>query len=431
MKLKDIKLPIIKARYISIIISSVIILAGVVGFFIFGGFNLGIDFESGLSQTVQLAPSGLRIAWTGNGDAVLKASSTSLTLEITGDKEIVKKSYDFVSYPKVSDLSKALEENDGISVEVVNGNLLSSGIISGFGFPAELSNNSTTLNFEDSNKTPVSIDQVRDSLDGIDGVKVQTVGKDTAQVFSIRSSVPEEKTKDEVLAEVKTKLSDAFGENEVVILESNYIGAKFSSTLVTSSIKAVLIAMVLILFYIWVRFRLGFAISAIIALTHDILCMLSFIMLVRFEISSTTIAALLTIIGYSLNNTIVIFDRIRENINEHHKLKLVELIDKSVSDSLSRTTFSSVTTMLAVIPLCIFAQGDLKAFAISLLFGIVIGTYSSNFIAPAFLYFFSHHPALDPMKIPEKRIIKESSILDDVDGPSLKPVQRKKGKNRK
>jgi preprotein translocase subunit SecF len=145
----------------------------------------------------------------------------------------------------------------------------------------------------------------------------------------------------------------------------------------------------LILLYIWFRFKISYALAAIITLVHDSLLLVGFIVVFRLEVSSTTIAALLTIIGYSLNNVIVIFDRIRENRPMLKDLTMMKLIDVSVSQSLSRTIFSSLTTILAIIPLAILASGAIQLFAIEMVFGILVGAYSCNLLAPALLLWIS------------------------------------------
>jgi len=143
------------------------------------------------------------------------------------------------------------------------------------------------------------------------------------------------------------------------------------------------------LLYIWFRFKLAFALAAVITLVHDTFLLIGFITILRLEVSSTTIAALLTIIGYSLNNVIVIFDRIRENKPLLTNVSITSLIDTSVSQSLSRTLFSSLTTILAILPLAIFASGAIQLFAIEMVFGIIVGAYSSNLLAPALFMWIS------------------------------------------
>ncbi|MDD4083156.1 MAG: protein translocase subunit SecF [Sphaerochaetaceae bacterium] len=296
---KERKVPVIRIRKFSLTFSAILIVISIVVFFA-RGFNLGIDFESGLSLKVQI-------------------------------------------------------------------------------------NNSAS-----------DINSVREGLSDINSVKVQMIGQTSDMTYQVRINVDNDAESKAVQTQVLTDLETTFGVGNATILESNFIGAKFSDSLVKTSVYAVLIAMALILFYVWVRFELGYAFSAIIALFHDVICLLGFIIIFRFEISSTTIAAVLTIIGYSLNNTIVIFDRIRETVKTGRIKGLSVMIDSSVGKSLTRTTISSITTMLAVLPLAIFSSGDIKLFAIEMLFGIFIGTYSSNFVAPVFLFLFAKVPGLDP-----------------------------------
>ena len=148
-------------------------------------------------------------------------------------------------------------------------------------------------------------------------------------------------------------------------------------------------------------FRLSCASASIIALLHDVLMMFAFILIFRLEVSSTTIAAVLTIIGYSLNNTIVIFDRIRENVIYVKGNDVDRTIIVSIKESVSRTIVTSLTTLFAVIPLAIFTTGAIKGFAINLVWGVLVGTYSSNFIAPVLLRLFHK---IDPInKVKEKK----------------------------
>ena len=240
------------------------------------------------------------------------------------------------------------------------------------------------------------IEDVRYSLSQIEGVRVQNIGSSDDGRYQIRVKLSDNQTQREMENLINTLLGRSF--SSFSVLESSFIGAKFSSSLVTGSLKAVAIALALILVYVWIRFKVAYAIGSILALIHDVLLMLGFISLVGFEISSTTIAAILTIIGYSLNNTIVIFDRVRESIRGNHNQELSSVMDYGVNSSLSRTTFSSVTTLLAVIPLAILSSGDVRSFAICMIFGVVVGTYSSNFLATNVLYTLGRTEALDILK---------------------------------
>ncbi len=379
-------LPVIKTRFIALTVSIILLIIGLVSLILNSGFNTGIDFESGLSQRIQIAPVGLELTYSGNKDVEVSVNNGNLIVEERGESGVVTTTYTNSQYPTVSDLASALSSIEGVSVNVKDGSISSSTMISGYGFPATLSADATSLNFATGGD--VSIDQVRAALESLGNVQVQTVGNEVDQIFQIRLGTNDGDTQDSLEKAVSNSFEGTF-KDDFVVLESNFVGPRFSQTLITTSLIAILVAMVLILFYIWVRFRFAFAVSSLIALTHDVLLLLGFIALFRFEVSSTTIAAVLTIIGYSLNATIVIFDRIRENSGLMKDKPFKEVIEHSVTQSLTRTIISSVTTVLAVLPLAIFASGSIRLFAINLIFGIVIGTYSSNFIAPSFLYWIS------------------------------------------
>ncbi len=385
MPKKDI--PVIKYRWFSWILAIVLLLVGGVSFVVNGGFNLGVDFESGLSQRIQVAPVGLTVTYAGSEDAVLSISGSALTLEVRGAEGVLVKTFKAASYPTAADLAAALNAVDKISSVALNGSFETADLISGYGFPATLSEEPTNLNFKSSGS--VAIEDIRLALDELGNVKVQTMGAADGQMFQVRLGIKDDDTQASMEEAVRLALDSHFGEGSVVVLASDYIGAKFSKTLVSSSVLAIIVAMALILVYIWFRFRIAYALSSLIALVHDVLMLLGVIALFQFEFSSTTVAALLTIIGYSLNNTIVIFDRIRENVSLSKGSPLALQIDKSVTQSLSRTIMSAATTLAAIMPLAIFASGDIRMFAVNMGFGILFGTFSSNMLAPAMLYWIS------------------------------------------
>jgi preprotein translocase subunit SecF len=379
-------LPVIKVRFFALAFSIILLVVGMVSLIFNGGFNTGIDFESGLSQRIQVAPVGLSLTYDGVEDIEVSVDNGSLIVEERGESGVSTYTFTSEEYPSAADLVEALNSIDGITSEVVNENYDTDQMLSGYGFPATLSTEATHINFAATGD--VSIDQIREVLSNLGNVQVQTVGDEENQVFQIKLGTNDGDTQDSMENAVSDDFENAFGDG-FVVLESNFVGPRFSQTLIYGSLLAVLVAMVLILFYIWIRFRIAYAVSSLIALTHDVLLLLGFIALFRFEVSSTTIAAVLTIIGYSLNATIVIFDRIRENSGLMKDKPFKDVIEHSVTQSLTRTIISSVTTVLAVLPLAIFATGTIKLFAINLIFGIIIGTYSSNFIAPSFLYWIS------------------------------------------
>ena len=380
-------IPVIKLRWYAWILAVVLLLAGAVSFVVFGGFNLGVDFESGLSQRIQIAPVGLEVTYSGNKDAVLSISGSALSLEVRGEEGVATTSFHSQAYPTAKDLAAALNAVPEVSAVVVDGSLNTADLLSGYGFPATLSSTPTRLNFQGTGTT--SIEDVRSAIASLGNAKVQTVGSAENQTFQIRLEIKDGATQASMEEEVKNALASFFGQGNVVVLQSDYIGPKFSATLLSSSILAIVVAMGLILVYVWIRFRFAYAVSSLIALVHDILMMLTAISILRLEFSSTTIAALLTIIGYSLNNTIVIFDRVRENVTLNKNAALSKLIDLSVTQSVSRTVMSAVTTLVAILPLAIFASGDIQLFAINMIFGLLFGTYSSNFLAPSMLYWIS------------------------------------------
>ncbi len=384
MLTKDI--PVIKIRWITWIAAFVLLASGIVSFVLMG-FNLGVDFESGLSQRIRIAPVGATVSYTGSQDVVLAISSSALTLEERGDQGVQVTALRFSEYPTAADLVAVLNTHSGITATAVDGSLPSSALLSGYGFPATLSEEAVQLNFQGSSR--VAIEEVRKAIDVIGNAKVQTVGSDDSSTFQVRFGIKDGATQASMEAEVKEALAAHFGAGNVVVLQSDYIGPKFSKSLISSSILAIAVAMVLILGYVWIRFRFAYAVSSLVALVHDVLAMLTVITLLRLEFSSTTIAALLTTIGYSLNNTIVIFDRVRENVTLNKSAPLAVQIDKSVTQSVNRTVMAAVTTLLAIVPLAIFASGDIRLFAVNMIFGLFFGTYSSNFLAPALLYWIS------------------------------------------
>jgi preprotein translocase subunit SecF len=233
------------------------------------------------------------------------------------------------------------------------------------------------------NSTSADIESVRVSVAGIDGSQVQTVGQPEDRQFAVR--VRDDGTIDNFSVVMSDRIIGAleseFGSGSVEELENTYVGPRFSEDLTRNTVLLTVLAMTLIIAYIWFRFQLGYAIASITALVHDVAFMLVLIGTFRIEVSTATIAAILTIIGYSLNDTIVIFDRIRENERLLRDKGIETIINASISQSLSRTLITSITTLLAVTAIYIFATGTVQIFALNLIIGVIVGTYSSVFIA--------------------------------------------------
>lgn len=188
--------------------------------------------------------------------------------------------------------------------------------------------------------------------------------------------------------ELKRVVEEQFGEDSVVIKQKASVTPSRAATLTSAAIWVVVAAMALVLLYVWFRFRFSFAVGAIMAVIHDILMMVVFIGVFQVEFTSVSIAAILTIIGYSLNDTIVVFDRVRESMELNPHMTIRSRIDVSVTQTLSRTIITSLTTLFTVVALYVFAAdtSDIKNFALNVIVGIICGTYSTIFIAAPFYY---------------------------------------------
>lgn len=229
---------------------------------------------------------------------------------------------------------------------------------------------------------PVTTDDLRFALGDRDGISVQRIGDESSRRFVVRvrdDGSPDFQTRgaDEVIRQIATGL----GGVTVTELENSFVGPQLSQDLARQAIGLTLFALSLILVYLWFRFRIAYALASITALLHDVAVILVVIGAFQFEVSTATVAAVLTIIGYSLNDTIVIFDRIRENEQLMHDASFRQIVNASVRQSLTRTLVTSLTTLLAVTPIIVLATGSIQLFALKLAIGVVVGTYSSIFVA--------------------------------------------------
>lgn len=223
------------------------------------------------------------------------------------------------------------------------------------------------------------------ALSAVNGYQVQGIGNSADQVFDIkvrqpRTGAPADFSQS-MTNTVMGDLEKAFGSGSVVSQSSVFVGPRFSSDLTRQIALMVILTVAVILVYLSFRFRFAYAVGAVVATLHDTLMMIAFIGALQIEISTAIIAAVLTIIGYSLNDTIVVFDRIRENEKLMRESTFISVIDTSITKSLSRTIVTSFTTFLAVLAIFVFTTGSIQDFALALIIGIVWGTYSSIFIA--------------------------------------------------
>lgn len=405
---------ITKYRFYAVTLSVLFLLAGVIGWVIFNGFNLGIDFQSGYSLRFQIAQPALSVSYTGNDEVMLSVDQGNLVLAIRNASGSQTMRFSASEYPTVSELATAVSSAvPGLSAVAIEATLPTDAVIAELGMPVSISSEPFIVKCENRNTASYrTIDEVRKVLDP--RASVQVVGEEYRQIFQVRLTNEENATEEAISTSVLDSLHAVFGPNSIVKLQSDFVGPKYSASLISESILIVVLAIALILIYIWIRFKLAYALAAIINLIHDTLFLVSFIILFQLEVSSTTIAALLTIIGYSLNNVIVIFDRIRENRVMLKDLSMMQLIDTSVSQSLSRTLFSSLTTVLAILPMAIFASGAIQLFAIEMVFGISIGAYSCNFMAPALFLWISKNKKIEKGKA-AKAIEKTPAKKDQIE----------------
>ena len=229
----------------------------------------------------------------------------------------------------------------------------------------------------------MGIGDVRDAVKDVDiegGSSVQTFGAQGNNEFLIRVERTDQDLQ-EVTRSIETGLKERFGEGAFEIRRTEIVGPKVGKELQRKGFLSIIYALTGILLYITWRFEFRFALGAILALVHDVIITIGAFSITGKEFNLPIIAALLTIIGYSLNDTIIVYDRIRENMRKLRKVPFNEMINRSINATLSRTILTSITTMLVVLSLFLLGGGEIHDFAFTLIIGILIGTYSSIFVA--------------------------------------------------
>ena len=196
---------------------------------------------------------------------------------------------------------------------------------------------------------------------------------------------------------INDKLSSDLG-SQINFRRVESVGPKVSNELLRDGLLAISLSLAAMLFYIWIRFEWQFSLGAILALVHDVIITLGIFSLLTYEINLSIVAAVLTIVGYSMNDTVVIFDRIRENLKKYSKISTLDICDTSINQTLSRTLITSVTTLLALLSIYIFGGEILKGFSFAMIIGVIVGTYSSIFVAA---------PILNYTKVTQKTVLKE------------------------
>ena len=242
-----------------------------------------------------------------------------------------------------------------------------------------------------------SISKVRDVFgnSNLPNLSVKNFGNDKDYIIKFKKQNLDDP---EYINNLKTEVSKSFPDINFRRVEN--VGPKVSSELLKSGIIAISLSLAAMLFYIWIRFEWQFSLGAILALFHDVVITLGIFSLLSLEINLSIVAAVLTIVGYSMNDTVVIFDRVRENLKKYSKIQIDELTNLSINETLSRTLITSVTTLLALFSIFLFGGEILKGFSFAMILGVILGTYSSIYIANPILIF---------LRVSQKTLIKEEN----------------------
>ena len=401
--------------FLPAVIGSLILLTICVGAYFVQGFNLGVDFQAGVNQYVRLAYPAAEVSYAGAGSPVLSISESAVDVVFSGaDVAARTLTWDLEAVGTIADLAAAMSP-EGITLVASDG--------SG-GLPAALLvptyQGTYALGAE-----PVlvhraaksaaeyygSIDQVRKSIADLGDASVQDIGGAQSMQYMIRiSDNGTDRTFSETVpVKIKRALESTYGAGKVISMRTDYVGSQFSKNLAGNAWKMTLFTLLAILAYATIRFKLEYALGAVLAIFHDGLMMVGFIVLTKMEFNTTSIAAILTILGFSINDTIVIFDRIRENRKLAPTEPLSHVLDRSITETLGRTFVTALTTMLAVLALYFFTSGSIKDFALALVVGMVAGTYSTVFIATGFVYLWDTVSAKRKTKKTAGRLVAKPS----------------------
>jgi preprotein translocase subunit SecF len=219
---------------------------------------------------------------------------------------------------------------------------------------------------------------------GLGEVALQEFGEPTDVLIRIERQTGDEAAQLAAVDVVKAALAEGFGE-DISYRRVEFVGPKVSEELFWAGAQAVIYALIAILAYIWFRFEWQFGVGAIVALVHDVIATLGIFSLLGLEFNLSTVAALLTIVGYSLNDTVVIYDRVRENLRRYKSMILRDLLDRSINETLARTAMTSLTTLVALTALFVFGGPVIRGFTFAMIWGVLVGTYSTIFVATPLL----------------------------------------------
>ena len=374
------------------ILSTVIILSGIIGFFV-RGINYGIDFQAGFIEKICIAPTALTLTYDGNQTLTIDQTKTGMDLVVTGvsdDNQTYK--FPYSQYATIGDFIAALSAVPGVTAQAIAPVETSLKQL----FPdSEVLNRLTKVpyrfHYVPAGIEVISADTIRKLLVDYPDASVQVTGKPEERMFQIRlaDNGTDPNASMNLRASLATVFNKAYGDDNVAVISTDFVGSRLSSSMASTSAILVVITLLLISLYCMFRFRWDFAIGGVLAIAHDALIIVTFVIWTRMQFNSITIAAILTILGYSINDTVVIFDRIRENMKYHPEMKVTDILNLAQTEMLGRTIITTIATMLAVTSLYLFTSGDMKDFALALLVGMTSGVYSTIYIASAFINFVS------------------------------------------
>jgi len=369
------------------VLSSIIIISGIIGVFT-RGINFGIDFKPGLIEEIRIAPTVLELTYTGSAKVSTDVTKNGMDIVISGSgAENRTETFPFAQYATIGDLAGQLNGIENLSAKIIASpdtpaeNLFVNSAVS-----TVLTEN--PFRIYEGALPAASIDSVRKAASSFNGVSVKQLGSGDSRSYQIRlADTGEPGSSKKLQDDITHAFEQKFGTDNVAVIKTDFIGSQFSKSLVGQSILLVFATLFLIWIYATIRFHWDFALGSILALVHDTLIMITFITWTQMEFSTTTLAAILTIVGYSINATVVILDRVRDDMRLLDVHNFNEILDSALTETLSRSLITTITTMFSAISLFIFLSGSIKDFALVLLIGLTSGCYSSIYISSGFISF--------------------------------------------
>ena len=386
-----------RIRFFMLAVSVLAIGAGVAGTIVRGGLTFSVDLSGGISQQIRIADAALQLSADPAAELAVERipedpllnQPGGFLVEWVADGIGQRQTFTFDDVPTVGALAAAVGAIDGVTATPLAPAGLASRQLRAPGvLPRDGSVTLRAVPPTPQDADVIALADVRAALDELGRFTLQAAGAANEQSYIIRTEVPEPGPDSTIAAErvaaegrVLTALGDAFGSERLDVQATDFVGQSVSRLLGRQSVAILVVALVLTFVYIVVRFRWTYAIGAMVALVHDVAVMIGVLATFQFEVGTATIAAVLTIIGYSLNDTIVIFDRVRENVTLMRDSDFDVVINSSITQSLARTIITSLTTLLAVTAIYVFGSASIQTFALTLMIGVVVGTYSSIFVA--------------------------------------------------